>query len=99
MAQTTQPKQDFSTRLPAETLSQLDALVRGGRYRTRTAALEEAVRRLFDDQEEQLARRRRAFEATCGALKLRITRESFRQAEIERLDFEADRAMGRPHLD
>jgi Arc/MetJ-type ribon-helix-helix transcriptional regulator len=95
MAVTTQPKQDFSTRLSAATLSQLDALVRTGRYRTRTAVLEEAVRRLFNDQEDEWERKRRAFEATRGALSIGITPESFREAEIDRLEFEADKNSGR----
>ena len=95
VAQTTTSKQDFSTRLSAETLSRLDSLLRAGRYKTRTAAIEDAVRRLSEAQEIDWARRRLAFEQSCGALKIGVTRESYREAELDRLEFEADRAMGR----
>ncbi len=95
MAQTTQPKQDFSTRLSAETLAHLDSLVRTGRYKTRTAVIEAAVRRLVEDQETERERRRRALEETRGALKIKSTRESYYAAELDRLDFEAERVAGR----
>ena len=95
MAQATQPKQDFATRLSQETLAQLDALVRAGRYKTRTAAIEEAVRRLALEQDGDLERRRRALDATRGAIKIRSTRESYYAAELDRLEFEAERVTGR----
>ena len=95
MAQTTQPKQDFSTRLSIETLRQLDRLVTTGRFKNRTAAIEDAVRRLTEAEESDAARRRLAFELSSGAIKIRSTRESYYEAELDRLEFEADRAMGR----
>jgi Arc/MetJ-type ribon-helix-helix transcriptional regulator len=84
-------KQDFSTRLSPETLHQLDSLVRQGRFGTRTAAIEAAVRRLFEQAQDDSERRRRAFERVCGALPIGITRESWRDAEVDRLEFEAGR--------
>lgn len=36
-----------------------------------------------------VTRRRRAFERACGALPIGITRESWREAETDRLEFEA----------
>ena len=95
MAQTAIPKQDFSTRLSAETLRQLDALVTSRRYKNRTAAIEAGVAQLFKEQCEDLERKRQALERSAGALGGGIDRERFRAAEFDRLDWEADRAMGR----
>jgi Arc/MetJ-type ribon-helix-helix transcriptional regulator len=95
MAQTTTPKQDFSTRLSAETLRQLDALVRSRRYKTRTAAIEEAINRLYRDQTEELERKREALERVAGSLAIGITPERFREAEFDRLDWEVERILGR----
>lgn len=94
-ARNSQRKQSFSTRISGATLDQLDELVRWGKYPNRTAAIEAAVARLANDAEEALERRRRAAEATRGALSLGMTSESIREAEYDRLDWEADRAMGR----
>lgn len=80
-------KQSFSTRISPLTLDQLDHLVRAGQYPNRTAAIEAAVARLSLDAEAELDRRRRAVEATRGALALGITPESLHQAEEEFLDW------------
>jgi Arc/MetJ-type ribon-helix-helix transcriptional regulator len=82
-------KRDFATRLSRETLNQLDGLVRQGRFGTRTAAIEAAVQLLFDQEQDALARRRRAFERACGALPIGITRESWRDAKRDRLEHDA----------
>ncbi len=87
-------KRSFSTRIARLTLEQLDQLVRSGRYANRTAAIEAAVDRLAGDEAALAARRRSAFEASCGALSLGTTSESLREAETERLEWEAIRARG-----
>lgn len=89
-----QRKRSFATRIARLTLDQLDELVRSGRYPNRTAAIEAAVDRLAADEAALAARRRRAFETSCGALSLGITPESLREAQIERLEWEATRARG-----
>jgi len=95
MTQIATTKQDFATRLSVETLGQLDALVRSGKYKNRTAAIEAGVARLFKEQCEDLERKRRALERAAGALGGGIDRERWRAAEFDRLDWEAERAMGR----
>jgi Arc/MetJ-type ribon-helix-helix transcriptional regulator len=96
MAQTTTRKQDFSTRLSPETLRQLDALVREGRYKNRTMVIETAVARLYQATHDDLERKRQALERAAGSLPLGgIDRERWRAAEYDRLDWEADRIMGR----
>ena len=87
-------KRSFSTRISPTALDQLDQLVRSGRYPNRTAAIEAAVARLADDADEALERRRRAVEATCGALSLGITSESMRKAEWEYSDWLGKRLTG-----
>jgi Arc/MetJ-type ribon-helix-helix transcriptional regulator len=81
-------KRDFATRLSRETLTRLDQRVPSGRFKTRTAAIEAAVDRLFDaeQQQEQL---QEAFDRACGALNLGVDRERWRQAELDRLDWGA----------
>jgi Arc/MetJ-type ribon-helix-helix transcriptional regulator len=97
MVQTTGTKKDFSTRLSPETLRQLDALVRSRKYKNRTAAIEAAVGRLFKDSGDDLARKREALERAAGALGggAGLDRERWQAAEFERMEWEADRAMGR----
>jgi Arc/MetJ-type ribon-helix-helix transcriptional regulator len=95
MPQTATPKQDFATRLSAETLGQLDALVRSGKYKNRTAAIEAGVARLFNEQSEDLERKRQALARVAGSLPIGITPERWREAEFDRLDWEAQRIMGR----
>jgi Arc/MetJ-type ribon-helix-helix transcriptional regulator len=92
---TTKTKQPFATRLSPETLSQLDGLVSRGRFKNRTEAIEAAVSRLVSSDEEELARRRSAFERSSGVLSIGITSESFKAAEYDRLDYEAERNSGR----
>ena len=82
-------KRDFATRLSRETLMRLDQLVQSGRFRTRTAAIEAAVDRLFDAEQKQQAQLQQAFDRACGALSLGVDGERWRQAELDRLDWEA----------
>lgn len=104
MATGTQPKKDFATRLSPETLKRLDELVRRGRFKTRTAAIEAAVEHLFttekESAEEEYRRKRAALdEILKGGLRLGITRESFKDAEYDRLDWEYERVTGKPAND
>jgi Arc/MetJ-type ribon-helix-helix transcriptional regulator len=89
MAVVARAKQDFATRLSPETLEQLDTLVRSGRYRNRTAAIETAVGRLYETERQDVDRRREAFERSCGALSIGIDATAWRRAELDRLDWEA----------
>jgi Arc/MetJ-type ribon-helix-helix transcriptional regulator len=99
MAKALAGKQDFATRLSPETLAQLDALVRSGRFKNRTAAIEAAVERVFAAENADPVRKRRAFERACGALTLGVGDEALRAAEHDRLEWEAQHAQhsaGRP---
>jgi Arc/MetJ-type ribon-helix-helix transcriptional regulator len=87
----TKPKQSFATRLSSETLSQLDGLVSRGRFKNRTEAIETAVSRLVSSDEEELARRRSAYERSAGKLSLGIGREEYMAAKYDRLDYEAEK--------
>jgi Arc/MetJ-type ribon-helix-helix transcriptional regulator len=87
-------KQAFATRLSPETLSQLDGLVSRGRFKNRTEAIETAVSRLVSSDEEELARRRSAYERSAGALSIGITKESYMAAKYDRLEYEAAKYRG-----
>lgn len=89
-----QAKRSFSTRISPLTLDRLDGLVQSGQYPNRTAAIEAAVDRLVADNQDRIARWQKAFAATSGVLSLGITPESMREDEIERLEWEAERARG-----
>lgn len=91
----TKPKQSFATRLSSETLGQLDGLVRRGRFKTRTEAIETAVNRFVSSDEEELARRRSAYERSAGKLSLGISREEYMSHKYDRLEYEAERNSGR----
>jgi Arc/MetJ-type ribon-helix-helix transcriptional regulator len=95
MVSSVRPKKDFATRLSPHVLAQLDELVRRGRFRNRTVAIEAAVQRLYQADEEEFERKRRAFERGCGALSLGIDREGWLRAEEDRLEWETERVMGR----
>ena len=95
MPQALTTKRDFATRLSRETLWQLDELTRWGKFKTRTAVIEAAVKRLYEAERRDPERLRRALEASCGALPGGTTRESFKAAEFDRLDWEYERATGR----
>ena len=92
MARAVLAKKDFATRLSPQTLAQLDALVGQGTFRNRTEAIETAVDKLFVAQQRDPARLRRAFDQACGAIKGGSDRESWRRAEMDRLEWEANRA-------
>ncbi len=91
MVRSTEPKQDFATRLPSQTLAQLDALVRLGNFKTRTEAIEVAVERLFETERRNPERLRIAFERACGAIPGGIDSQEWRRAEVDRLDWEYER--------
>ncbi len=99
MARPATGKRDFATRLSPRTLEQLDLLVRQRRFGTRTEAIEAAVSRLFEAEQRDPERLRRAFERGCGALRLGLDAAALSEAELDRLDWEARRARwaeGRP---
>jgi Arc/MetJ-type ribon-helix-helix transcriptional regulator len=91
MARSLNSKRDFSTRLSPRTLEQLDDLVRRGRFKTRTEALEAAVEHLHEREGHDPDRLRAAFERACGALSLGIDRAAWRAAERDRLEWESGR--------
>jgi Arc/MetJ-type ribon-helix-helix transcriptional regulator len=95
MARALLAKRDFATRLSPQTLDQLDALVGQGAFKNRTEAIEAAVDRLFVAQRRDPARLRRAFDQACGAITGGSDRESWRRAEMDRLEWEANRASAR----
>ncbi|HEU5317972.1 MAG TPA: hypothetical protein VFX49_17810 [Chloroflexota bacterium] len=95
MAESIGTKKDFATRLSTMTLSQLDALVRGQKYRSRTEAIEAAVDRLYHDGEQALQRKREALTQSAGALGGGIDAGRWQRAELDRLDWEAARTAGR----
>jgi Arc/MetJ-type ribon-helix-helix transcriptional regulator len=79
-----------SLELPKHTVTQLDELVRHGHFVSRQKAVVAAVDRLYADEEPRhLTTRQEAFTRLCGALHLGTTRESLRQAELDRLAWES----------
>lgn len=90
-----QAKQDFATRLSPETLAQLDALVKQGGFRNRTEAIETAVERLYRAERHDPERLRQAFEKACGAIDGGINQDGWKRAELDRLEWEARRNVGR----
>ena len=83
------PKQDFATRLSQQTLARLDQLIQSGRFKTRTAAIEAAVDRLYGAEQEEEEQLQQAFDRACGALSLGVDHERWQRAELDRLDWEA----------
>ena len=76
--------------LPEHILTQLDALVLHGHFANRQDAVAAAVERLYAEEETyHLTARQEAFARLCGALHLGTTRESLRQAELDRLTWES----------
>lgn len=76
--------------LPERIVTQLDALVRHGHFANRQEAVAAAVERLYAAEEtHHLTARQEAFARLCGALHLGTTRESLRQAELDRLTWES----------
>jgi Arc/MetJ-type ribon-helix-helix transcriptional regulator len=94
MAQQTETKRDFSTRLSPRTLRQLDELVQRGRFKTRTEAIEAAVTSVYDAEQREQQELQEAFDRACGALSLGIDREAWEQAELDRLEWEVSRNTG-----
>jgi Arc/MetJ-type ribon-helix-helix transcriptional regulator len=90
-----QGKRDFATRLSPQTLRQLDALVRSGRFRNRTMAIEAAVDRLYHAEQQDQERLRQAFERACGAIAGGTDRDAYSRAEMDRLDWEVAKNTGR----
>jgi Arc/MetJ-type ribon-helix-helix transcriptional regulator len=88
-------KKDFATRLSPQTLARLDQLIQSGRFKTRTAAIEAAVERLVEAEQQDYERKRRALDEACGMFSLGIDSESFREAELDRLEYEVSRNTGR----
>jgi Arc/MetJ-type ribon-helix-helix transcriptional regulator len=81
---------DIALVLPERTVMQLDELVRHGHFTNRQEAVTAAVERLYADEEtHHLTTRQEAFARLCGALQLGTTRESLRQAELDRLTWES----------
>jgi Arc/MetJ-type ribon-helix-helix transcriptional regulator len=88
-------KKDFATRLSEQTLARLDQLIRSGRFKTRTAAIEAAVERLVEAEQQEYERKRKALDEVCGVLHLGIDRERFAAAELDRLDYEVWKNTGK----
>jgi Arc/MetJ-type ribon-helix-helix transcriptional regulator len=95
MAQQTQTKKDFATRLSPQTLTQLDELVRRGRFKTRTEAIEAAVKHLYEAEQREQEELQEAFDRACGSLSLGIDRDRWEAAELDRLEWEVSRNTGR----
>jgi Arc/MetJ-type ribon-helix-helix transcriptional regulator len=95
MTTRSQAKRDFATRLSPQTLARLDQLIQSGRFKTRTAAIEAAVERLVEAEQEEYERRRRALDEVCGVLELGIDRERWEAAELDRLEYEAWKNTGK----
>jgi Arc/MetJ-type ribon-helix-helix transcriptional regulator len=88
-------KKDFATRLSPQTLARLDQLIQSGRYKTRTAAIEAAVARLVEAEQQEYQLKRQALDEACGMFSLGIDRERWEEAEQDRLEYEGRRNAGR----
>jgi Arc/MetJ-type ribon-helix-helix transcriptional regulator len=89
MATDSQTKKDFATRLSPQTLARLDQLIQSGRFKSRTEAIEAAVERLVEAEQQEQEELQQAFDRACGALSLGIDRQRWQDAELDRLDWEA----------
>ena len=89
-------KKDFATRLSQQTLARLEQLVQSGRFKTRTAAIEAAVERLVEAEQQEYERKRKALDEACGMFSLGIDRGRWQEAEQDRLEYEGSRNTGRP---
>jgi len=81
--------QEPSFELPERTVVQLDELVRIGRFSSHQIAITAAVERLHAEECHSLDTRQKAFARVCGILRLGSTKESLRNAESDRLDWES----------
>jgi len=85
----TENEQDPSFELSEHTVVQLDELVRIGRFSSHETAIAAAVERLYAEERRSLNDRQKAFARVCGTLRLGSTKESLRNAEYDRLDWES----------
>ena len=76
--------------LTEHTVSQLDTLMRCGHFPDRQAVIAAAVDRLYHQEPQLTVTRQEAFDRLCGALHLDTTRQSLRDAELDRLDWEGE---------
>ncbi len=74
--------------LPERIITQLDTLIRHGHFADRQAAIVAAVERLYREEPHMTARQE-AVARLCGALHLGTTRQSLRDAELDRLASES----------
>jgi Arc/MetJ-type ribon-helix-helix transcriptional regulator len=88
-------KKDFATRLSPQTLARLDQLIQSGRFKSRTAAIEAAVECLVEVEQQEYERKRRALDEACGMFHLGIDREQWREAELDRLEYEISKNTAR----
>jgi Arc/MetJ-type ribon-helix-helix transcriptional regulator len=89
------PSKEFATRLSPLTLARLDQLIQSGRFKTRTAAIEAAVERLVEAEQQEYEWKRRALDEVCGVLDLGIDRERLAAAELDRLEYEVWKNIGK----
>ncbi len=76
--------------LTEHTVSQLDTLIRCGHFIDRQEVIAAAVDRLYHEEPEFSVTRQEAFNRLCGALHLGTSRQSLRDAEFDRLDWEGE---------
>jgi hypothetical protein len=76
--------------LPERTKTQLDELIRAGQFPDLQVAVATAVDRLYTETQTNATKRQQALSRLNGALRLGTTRESLREAEQERLDWESE---------
>lgn len=81
---------DPSFELPERTVIQLDELVRSGRFSSYPTAVAAAVERLYAEARQSLETRQKALARVSGSLRLGMTKESLRDAEHDRLDWEGE---------
>jgi hypothetical protein len=83
------------TNLRSETHRQLYETIQRGLFETYDAAIEAAVERLYEENketpEEEYARKKKALDEVCGIVSLGLTRESWLEAEEDRLAYEVRR--------
>ena len=85
----TENRQGLPLNLPTRTVTQLDELIREGRFTDHQTAIVTAVERLYAEARSSSTARQQAVDRLCGALRLGTSPESLRKAEQERLDWES----------
>jgi Arc/MetJ-type ribon-helix-helix transcriptional regulator len=88
--QVTEHGQEPSFELPERTVVQLDELVQVGRFSSHQTAVAAAVERLHAEECRSLETRQKALARVGGTLRLSSTKESLRNAEYDRLDWESE---------